>query len=374
MKHILAIIALLCFILYPSQAAWNHAIEDADSKLNKMFSVPEAATASFSATPLVGGKSYAASLGAAAFTLSGGAVINGSFPDSVAISPVANKFALGATFNTDSLPVEIAVRQVGGFVSLYCDGQLIGTQTVGTSTAIGYYRWTFSTYRHRKIHAVVSYGAQFAGVNVSSTAALTPAPLKYGKKIIAIFGASTEYGWGADCTGTGAYWKLAQILGINIFLSAQNGTGYITDGSTQSYTNRFANQIAALQAAGYEVVAVILTNGNGDAVPPATLSTGVQNLVNTIRTTLPNAIVLGVLPLDIHGGPMFANQRAGVLAGFQAANVPFVDPFVPGLLNTQNASTIAWTGGQFTNHLKQNGYDEYLRFLAPGIVALLQGL
>lgn len=349
MKNI--IIALILATSIPSFAS--------DFSISQMEKPYSGATASVNSAPLAGSKNWPQTLGSTVFTFNGGTVIAGSYPDSIVIYPSQYKLPFLNHFNSDSTTVEIVVRNVGGSVSLYDDDQYVGTLQVGTNTALGYYRWVFSTYKNRRLTAVCSDGAQFVGVNTLPTATVTPAILK--NEWLVEVGDSGMGSYGADSSGSGWGVKSAIAMHKKFWGYCMNGTGYLVAGSNISYTDRIPDIINF--ASTHPNVTVLVGGGGADSASFSVLSAGVKNFISSLQSA--GITVKGMLPLDNFSAPMFPNQRAAILDGFQASGISYFDPFVSGLFNAQNAPTLIWTVPPKIYHPNQKGCDAIFAFIAP---------
>lgn len=209
---------------------------------------------------------------------------------------------------------------------LWVNGELAYGQDSGSPYNNGYGYIDWSGVRQMR-HYVIMAGN---GLNVSGFAA----------DKTDTFYAPTQrrqisYGWMGDSYSQGPLpWQVGKLLGWNVpVVTSDGGTGYITAGNGQPFTNRYGDVVAASPDV------VIVAGGIND--PLTGLQSGATTVLQGLRNGLPNAPIFVIGPWCPPGSPYSAQTDKYAAIRAAAASVPgctFIDPhtWFTGTGNTSN--------------------------------------
>jgi hypothetical protein len=290
----------------------------------------------------------------------------------------------------DDLAVRFRNASSGGSLFwVFVDGRPATAAPVTSSAASGgslfYERITFATVDYRRIR-VYLYLADFGGIDLKPTQSINPTA-KVGPKF-AIYGDSYVEATGATNNLLGMSVTIARLLGVEMFIAGQGGTGYVATGgggSKAPYTD--SARIAKLTAAAPDYI-IVFGSSNDDATSSATVGTAATSVYSQLLAGLPLAKLIVVGPPSLGNSPAagrLANRTAIQTAALVASNgLGFVDPLSDAasalwVFGTGSSTAPAGNGnadyfnnGAVAGHLTQAGHDYYARRIAVGIRTLLE--
>lgn len=238
--------------------------------------------------------------------------------------------------------IEFFYKGVTSWHQIYVDDIPVQSSvfTVANNGSLQYQLLTFGSADLRRIR-FTSIGVPFGGIVVGATDTLMPSDRR-GPKVV-VFGDSYTGGTassGSQITGFATY--ACEALGwYDHYIASGGGTGYLA-GSPYTLADRVANDVIANNPD-----IVILAGGHNDfTYTPAQLGAAVTSLITTIKTALPNAVI--IVLSEIWGS---SQERAWYAAQFDlhdaiknaavSAGANYIDLITPPLNRTASSGTIS---------------------------------
>lgn len=209
--------------------------------------------------------------------------------------------------------------------------------------------YQFSSFKFRKVLIEVD-GGWFGGINISATGTIFPPTIKKSPKAI-IIGDSFTGGTGADGGSiTGYSEQLAWMMGWDYWNSGVGGTGYMNAGTQTTFGTRLQHDVI-----GYSPDVVVIQGGQNDTTYTGTqVQASATSLYNTIKTALPNAliVVLGNISLSGTPGSPVTNTRDALKSAALSVGLPYIDP-ISGITYDSKGNAIKTTSNWWTGTGRQ---------------------
>jgi len=237
--------------------------------------------------------------------------------------------------------IEFFYKGVSSQHQIYVDDVPVQSSmfTVPNNGSLQYQLLTFASADVRRIR-FSSNGVPFGGITVGATDTLMPSDRRGPR--VAILGDSYTGGTGSSgscLTGWATY--ACEALGwYDRYLAFGGGTGYLNGGS---YT--FAQRISDVTNANPDIV--ILAGGHNDfTYTPAALGAAVTSLINSLKTALPNAVI--IVLSEIWGSSQerswYSNQfdlHDAIKNAAISTGAAYIDVITPPLNRTALAGTVS---------------------------------